>query len=804
MKENIIFLLMYLLLSTLANAQTTLKGRVLDITKQPLPYSNVLLLQKQDSSLVKGQVANSEGFFEIRNIQEGNYLLSIKMIGYQALFANVEIIKYKSVVELNPFELEEDNVVLNEVNVTAQKPFYEQQADRMVVNVQNSPTSSGSSALDVLERSPNVQVDRINSTLALNGREGTMVMINGKISRMDANALMLFLEGMPANNIKKIELIHTPPSSYDAAGSGGLINIELVKNEDDGINGFFSANIGYGLGLRYGSTFNLNVKKNKFNFYANLSTNKNYMREDTEISSKFTVNDKVTYSYLYSDRPASTVLDNARVGVDYQMSKKTTIGVLFSTYSSLWELDATSRTKFVNAVKDTTLSNLSSKETNHWTHWMGNFNVIHQFSEKSKLTFDFDYLSYYDNNPTDYQNNTLNDNQEIIEQTTFISRKKTPIHFEVVKLDYSKTIRDGLTLNTGVKGTYSQFTNNIEVSNFEQGTWVKDEVFTNIFKLKEEIQAAYTSLDYQVNTKIFLKAGLRYEHTKSHLNSLENADLLNLNYGRFFPTVSLSYRFKDEKQWQISYNERIFRPSFNMIAPALFFFGTNNILSGNASLRPMITRQLSTSFQYKTLNLSLSLSQDIRSIVFQPVFDETENRTIWRAENMKESKNIMFSVNYSKEIKWWNSRYTVSFFAQEYYPIYEGKPILENTNFFTFNTSQNFKLPHNLNIELSNFTMTSRKWGVGRVPLRTFFNFGIQKSFKESHKLSFNWNDILDIGSFWKVSINKPELGVEYTSFYDMAGSFAKITYTYNFGSNKVKKARNRNIASEEENSRVN
>src|SRR5665213_4256511 len=106
--------------------------------------------------------------------------------------------------------------------------MFEQKIDRMVINVKNSITDAGGSALDVLEKSPGVTVNRQNNSIAINGKNGVVVMINGRLTYMPMDALFQLLAGTNADNIEKIELITTPPAKYDAEGNAGYINIVLI------------------------------------------------------------------------------------------------------------------------------------------------------------------------------------------------------------------------------------------------------------------------------------------------------------------------------------------------------------------------------------------------------------------------------------------------------------------------------------------------------------------------------------------------------------------------------------------------
>ena len=149
--------------------------------------------------------------------------------------------------------------------------MFEQKIDRMVINVKNSITNTGGTALDVLEKSPGITMNRQNNTIAVNGKNGVMVMMNGKINYMPMEALVQLLSATSADNIEKIELITTPPSKYDAEGNAGYINIVMINNPYSGISGSYFLNAGYGKKELGGAGINFNYRSAKINLYGNYS-----------------------------------------------------------------------------------------------------------------------------------------------------------------------------------------------------------------------------------------------------------------------------------------------------------------------------------------------------------------------------------------------------------------------------------------------------------------------------------------------------------------------------------------------------
>src|SRR5688572_4420299 len=229
-----------------ANAQSTLHGSVVDSIGKPLAGASVLLQHSNDSLLVKGSLTEKDGRYSFENISPGNYLLVSSYEGFKDAYSAAIQVNGSGSIVVPPLKIMEKVVSLSDVTVISKRPMFEQKLDRMVINVANSITNTGSTALEVLMRSPGVTVNQQNSTLSMNGKEGVVLILNGKIQRMPAEAMVQLLAGMSAANIEKIELITTPPANFDAEGNAGFINIVVKKNVQFGTNGSFSVTGGYG------------------------------------------------------------------------------------------------------------------------------------------------------------------------------------------------------------------------------------------------------------------------------------------------------------------------------------------------------------------------------------------------------------------------------------------------------------------------------------------------------------------------------------------------------------------------------
>jgi hypothetical protein len=305
-------------------SQNQITGSLRDATGQQIAFANVLLLAAADSVLVRGALTDNAGNFTFQNIENGAYVVSFSMLGYEKIFSKPLNLNEKTPrIELGPTVLPENQTLLKEVSVVARRPFLEQKIDRTVVNVANSITNAGGTALQVLQRSPGVQVNVLQKNIALSGKQGVVVTINGKVTRLPIEAVVDMLAGMSADNIDRIELIHTPPANFEAEGNAGIINIVLKQSADVGLNGGYSAKIGYGSGRKYGFGGYFNYRKNRLNVFGNFDLDHNLNPQVFANYRRVNTGSNVLETETVTDRPHTpTTTQNARLGLDFQVSKR--------------------------------------------------------------------------------------------------------------------------------------------------------------------------------------------------------------------------------------------------------------------------------------------------------------------------------------------------------------------------------------------------------------------------------------------------------------------------------------------------
>ncbi|MEM9821658.1 MAG: outer membrane beta-barrel protein [Bacteroidota bacterium] len=791
-----------LLYGTVLMGQANIYGKVVGTDETQLAFANVLLLNEADSSLVKGEMSSEEGTYRFEQVPIGKYRVAVSYLGYQTTYSEVVAIRASDDFQVN---LTAGNVGANleEVQVVGRKALFERQIDRVVVNVQNSITMAGASAMEVLQRSPGVSVDEQSGTISLGGRQGVLIMVNGRPNNTPPEALVDLLSNMNASNIEKIEVFSTPPAQFDAEGAGGVINIILKRQEGDGLNGSYSLNAGYGRRFKSGASFNFNYRKDRLNIYGNYSPGYRMSNViyDFERDVKQMGNTINTQTNNNDDN--TTLSNRGRLGLDYYWSDKTVVGLLFSAYVNDREIELDNEAIFSKQQIQTGRVQLGMNGEDVWKHWMTNFNLSHTFQKDRVLSFNLDYLNYDNNNPSTYQNRFFNAEQSLSREQDLRVNKGSPIDIGVFKIDYRHALGENNQISFGLKGTSSQFSNLVLVDTLANGIWSPYEQFSQQYQLEENIGAIYTSFSIQLSAQTKMILGLRYELTKSTFESPELSDPIQRDFGYFFPSLFLSHRLNEEQNFQFSFSRRITRPTFNELAPFVTFVDPTTYFSGNPNLQPSISNALKTEYQYKVFNFSLLYSYDENVIVrYQPVIEPGSNILVNTTENLDRRHLLSFALDFPIQInKWWEMQQSFSALWQQSTIDRAEQRAQVTERSIWMRSIQRFQLPKKWALELSGNYRTPSYYGIFRIAPKGSFDIGIQKRWKNGN-LRLNLSDLF-VTNIWRSNTDIPELGLLNSLVFNVETRVVRLTFSQNFGSKKVKRSRRRPAGSSAEQRRV-
>ena len=778
-----------ILISYIAVAQqNVIKGKVLEISKNSIiKASTISLLKAKDSSIVKTTLADDAGNFSIENIEKGNYILLATAVGYDKTFSKqIEVNETGKQQIVNTLFLKPSEKSLATVTVLAKKPFIERKLDRTIINVEASITSAGSTAMEVLEKSPGVSVDK-DGKISLKGKQGVIVLIDGKQTYMGTQDLANYLQAMPAANLEQIELMPNPSAKYDASGNSGVINIKTKRNKQKGFNGSVKNTLAFGKYPRTFNTLNLNYKNGKFNVFSSIGANyrKNY--QVLTINRKYK-NDNGNINAIF-DQTADFIKANtnntARLGVDFFATKKTTIGVLVSGYITNASQDGTN-TSFLKDGAGSVNSILAStnEEKKNFKNGSLNLNLRHSFDSTGReLSVDIDALRYKSMQHQFF--NSQNFTPLWVKQSSEDLKADLPsvINVYSAKVDYVHPFKSGLKMETGIKTSFVNTDNVAGYFNIINAVEVVDNEKTNHFKYNENINAGYVNFSKEFK-KWSLQTGLRLENTNYRGNQFDNpikADSsFKKSYTGLFPTMFAGYKLNSKNEFGFSYGRRISRPDYESLNPFVFFIDKYTYEAGNPFLKPMYAQVFELSHTYNkflTSNLNYTHSKDM----FNEYFEQAGYATIVRENNYGSIVDISLSINAEiKPTKWWTMMPYAEFNYNAVNSQLNGFILKTNGTGFSGNINNQFKFGKLWSAELTGFYRSKMNRAQFNIAEIKQISTGISKQIlKTKGSLKVFVNDIFNSGNQSGV-INIQNTVASFSQIRDNRN--AGITFSYRFG----------------------
>jgi hypothetical protein len=582
-----------------------ISGTVVDDSRAAVTSASVSLLKSNDSSLVKIAVADKAGNFVIENVGEGQYLVSVTSSSYAKSYSPpFKLSADNSDIRLGIITLAKKITSLSNVTVVSKTPLIEQKIDRTVLNVEAAITNAGSTALEVLEKAPGISVDK-DGNISLKGKAGVMVLIDGRPTQLGAADLANMLRSMQSSQLDQIEIMTNPPAKYDAAGNAGIINIKTKKNKQFGYNGSVTAGIAQGKGTRFNEGLNFNYRKNKVNFFTNLSHNRNIRIDQLNIQRNFLHN--ATKNVLYRFEQVGDMTNtrnsyNGKVGLDYSFNPKTSIGVVVSGFSSpntFNNLNTTNRIEGSN-VTEQTKSISRSKGT--FQNFSSNLNFRRQLDTTGKeITADLDYLTYNGRTNmsllSDYYNAAGSKRES---SDTLFGGLPQIINIYSGKLDYTHPLKKGARFEAGLKTSLVNTDNNAVYDTANNGLRQRDLGRSNHFVYEENINAAYVNLSMPLGKKWNGQFGLRAENTNAKGDQKTTGEKFKRNYTQLFPTAYLQYKMNKQNDLGINYGRRIRRPNYESLNPFIEFLDRYTFEQGNPNLKPQFSHNVELSHTYKS------------------------------------------------------------------------------------------------------------------------------------------------------------------------------------------------------------
>ena len=514
-----------------------------------------------------------------------------------------------------------DSTTLQAITITAKKPLIQHKEGKTIINVDAAVTNTGTTVLEVLEKSPGVMVDK-NGGISLQGKAGVLVMIDDKPTYLSGTDLNNLLSSMSSSQVETIELMTNPPAKYDASGNAGIINIRTRKNKVKGFNGTFTEGATQGVYPKNNNNLALNYRSGKFNVFFNYNLNVvKYFTNIYALRKYYNNNNQVTAILDQPTNFSGTFVNNTiKTGIDYFITPKTTIGIVLGGTKVRRKGTGEATATWLNAAGATDSSVVTSTNNDNW-YKSGSFNanLRHSINTQQDLAVDVDALGYNITNDQQFNNHL-----QAAGGYNDASRGHVPVNITIVSARADHTLRFGKNniLLSGVKTSHIRTDNTAFYQNFDGSTWQEDYGKSNHFIYAENINALYSSIQTRYR-RISMQAGLRYEATGYDAHQLGNIQqkdsAFSRHYNGLFPSGYITYQADSSNAFTFTAGRRIDRPAFQTLNPFTFIINKYTYQNGNPYIVPQYSTNLELSHQYKqwlTTTVSYSIIKNYFSQIF--------------------------------------------------------------------------------------------------------------------------------------------------------------------------------------------
>ena len=815
------WLFLFVTAITVAQNKGTIKGSVIDSDGNPIEAVVTTLVQNNKTTIIKTDLTDKEGSFVFDELPSDTYYISISTNEYQSYISNpIRITEPNQIIELPKIILKKnESIQLNEVKIDKKVPFVVQKVDKTIVNPDALISNAGGNALDVLSKSPGVTVDE-NGNVKLRGKSGVTIFIDDKPTYLTGAELENYLKSLPSSAIKQVEIMTNPPAKYEASGNGGIINIITRRSKLKGFNGNVSLNYGQGKYARTADNLNLNYNTNKFSVFSNLSYSNTEAYHDLTIQRRF----KDEWGNLESSFEQNTYLKvnrqsyNARIGFDYYLSEKSTIGIVAKGLSNPNRNPRYNYATIKNATgaveKIVTADNNENVDFKNGTVTL---NFRHQFAKPEQLfTTDIDYVTYESTIDQLYKNAITDlvgpDTNSDIQNGNLPSK----ITIYAVKSDYSTPLKNNAKLDFGAKVSSTKTDNNAIYTITQNNSTRPNYDLSNHFLYDEIISAAYVNYTKSFK-KIDIQAGLRFEDTRLRGEQLGNPNkpysAFKNNYNSFFPTVYVSYKIDSlaTKTFNISYGKRVERPFYKDLNPFSSPLDQFTFYEGNPFLKPTFghnfsltynyTELLSTSFSYSYGKDEIKETIEIKEVTNE--LNQVRNIYYSRPNNIGKSNQYALSVQSRFNLFKWLTTvvYTELNYSKYQSQLYEQTLNAEGTYWF-INATNSIQFSKKWSGEISGQYLSQSIDAQFTIGDFGFVSVGCQKKIlKDLGTLKFNLSDVFFTNQI-RGTINN--LGTTEANWFGPRDTrIASVTFAYRFGKNSSNKTKYNGNGSESEQNRV-
>lgn len=779
------------------NFQNTVKisltGKVIDEeTQQPLEYATVTLKNDRFPDRLQGGITNEKGNFNFE-VLPGKYTVTTEYISFEKDIK--EGLVLREAKDLGTIELGMEVNSLNEIELVAERTEVEIRLDKRVYNVGKDITVRGGSVSDVMDNIPSVSVD-VEGNISLRGNDNVRILINGKPSGLVGLSGPDALRQLPAESIERVEVITSPSARYEAAGTAGILNIILKREELAGFNGSFILN--GGAPTTYGGSASLNWRNKKLNLFSTTSYNNGESLGGGVFNSEYFNGDQAsTYTNETRDYNRNRERFFVNVGAEYFFDDNTSLNISGFLRHSDNESNNSTIIEDLNAA-GATLNRLGRYqdeiEEDNSSQFTANFTK--KFNDKGhELVIEFQ------SEKSSEDESDFADNTNVFDQASSTEEQQKR---QLLQLDYVYPIDENTQFEAGFRGNYSQQDTDYQVYDINDNSRTLNTNLTNYLGFTQNVNAAYTQYGKKINQFSYL-LGVRMEHTKIVIDQ-RTADIYKeKKYADWFPTVNLSYEFDEKENITLGYSRRIRRPRSWSLNPFQSLTSLTFFRQGNPDLDPSYANTFDFGYLKRwekfTLNGSIyySTSKQVITRITEatgtivrvsddPIIDVPALRStsINLAENNRAGTEFTLTYSPKRQVRISGN---FNIFNSETIGTYENQVLDAEIVSWFARINASFPLPFGMTTQLRTFyrgpSATAQTESQGILSMSGAINKDL---FNKKGTLSFRASDIFN--SRRRKSTTLTDNFTNYTEFQWRQPTYI-FTFTYRINENKNNRKRN-------------
>jgi len=700
--------------------------------------------------------------------------------------------------------------------VKLSKKVFQKKSDRFVYDVASSPIAKGTNSFNLLQQTPMLS-STDGKTFKIMGKSNVVFYINGKKTLMDAEAITEMLKNTPSENIQKIEVVTVPGSEFQVEANEGVINIVMKKSKTNGYNGTLKMNNSQSFYNNPSSGVAFNARQDKWSFNSNFNMGSYRERE------KYTLtNGDSTFrneSFGTMDDPNKNY--GGSINIDYEINKKQNLGFSYNMRYNKSFGSVLDMTNFENGVLSNRTVNQEDAQTrNH------NFNLNYEIKTDtlgSKLSSNVSYLWFN------------RDKVSIGESFPFVITEKNKyrafkqavpqiINNYAANIDYIKKFKNESTFAIGTSYNHTNTDSDTRQDDFDGTEFVSNTTLTNHFIYKENIIGAYATFERKFSDKFSTKVGTRFEATLSTGDVVGKSDIgFERNYNNLLPYATLNYAINENNNITYSFSSRVRRPGFGQLNPSRTYFTPNNYIQNNPFMQASKNYNQEINYMYKNAfyaNVSFNYADNaygqlpLQGTMTEKVKNENGEEVEIKTDflryirtNYGNNKQIGLTLGMNKS--WFGDVWTTNYSANLEYATFKGGVTKDPTSqpiegitetlepfvidvktlnaFFQVNNMVRLSAKKDWYLGVNYWLMPTREVEMGKFYKQESLDVSIKK-------IMGNFTFLVEVNDIFNSNIDDIRT-TQAKGSYNTVRSFKygrelNINVTYNFGNQKLKKAR--------------